>query len=362
MGSFSTIAGLTPPVLRSQLEYPTVDVPLAYLLIIGKLQFAYGTALWQGLFGLTVDNFADKASEAIGGNYAQAVGRFSDVSNYYAANIDTNKTAQDFQVVKVSAGTGAFLGYEAVDLSNAPYKVKLSVSGTTLKGFRDDMATPKVSVTDTAFSTGKWGARESSEAWGFYGSFASAFLRSASSPSPKALGFYEVPVVGSGTPEDPFRAQLPELIEVPASAELDAYPPMLKRAIQANVGGKVNRLAVSHSALIPTDLTTGKPLYSTCIVRVFEQPDRQPHLYPLKEVLARLETQTAIPIRKLDVTQAIARAKEMDPRLSDFDFYAMPSPSDDEVRKYIEWRRATFGVETRYEDAKHYLESDKGWA
>jgi hypothetical protein len=349
-------------IARSQLEYPTVDVNLEYLFAIGKAGWFNTIGEIYGLF--TVDSFADLAIGAVAGSSGAAAGvghGRTSYNNAYYNDVVPNNTAADHRLFKLVSGTWTTLATEAVDLATyVTYLLKLSCLGSTMKSYRTDMATAKLSATDTSLASGRFGVEGGRPDAGSAVMFGK--LVAPGSPSPKVLSFYEVPIVGSGTLEDPFRAQLPELLEVPASAELDAYPPMLKRAIQANVGGRVNRLALSHSALIPTDPTTGKPLYSTCIVRVFEQPDRQPHLWKIAEVLARLETQTAIPVKKLDVDQAIRRAKEMDPKLSDFDFYAMPSPSDDEIRKYIEWRKATFGVETRYEDAKHYLESDKGWA
>jgi hypothetical protein len=348
---------ITPPMLA--LLY--TDVPLIWLIMLNKCDVCAVTGNTDTGVIYTIDSFADKAVEGVGqsgDNTPVLVARLNGPEDNYFQIEYTPNSAADHQLAKRVAGANTTLATEAVDLANRlKQRLKFSVSGSTLKGFREDLTTPKLTATDTSFASGGWGGG------GRYNGFAgvTGWLRAPASPAPKVLSFYEVPIIGDGSPDNPFRAQLPELVEVSASAELDAYPPMLRRAIQANVGGKVNRLAVSHSVFIPTDPTTGKPLYSTCIVRVFEQPDRQPHLWKIPEVLARLETQTAIPIRKLDVTQAIRRAKEMDVRLSDFDLYAMPSPSDDEIRKYVEWRKATFGVETRYEDAKHYLESEKGW-
>jgi hypothetical protein len=141
------------------------------------------------------------------------------------------------------------------------------------------------------------------------------WLRAAGSPSPKALGYYEVPIVGQGTLDDPYRPALPEILETPT--EIDSYPEWLRNAIMANKDGKVNRIAVSWGALIPTDPLTGKPLNPTCIIRVFDQPDRQPHLWKISEALAKIET---IPtIMKLDRSQAVKRALEMDKRLRDKD-------------------------------------------
>jgi hypothetical protein len=348
---------LTP----SKLSYLETDVPILWLIMLYKCDACAVTGNTDTTCYYLPVSIADKAVEGVGqsgDNTPLVTGRLQNADNEYNCLEYTPSSAGDFALVKTAAGSNTTLAYEAVDIANhLKQRIKLSISGTTLKGFREDLTTPKISATDTAYASGYWGGG------GRYGGAAgvTCWLRAPASPAPKVLAFYEVPIIGSGTIDDPFRAQLPELLEVPTSAELDAYPPALKAAIQANKDGKVNRLALTHSALIPTDPTTGKPLYSTCIVRVFEQPDRQPHMWKIPEVLARLETQTAIPIRKLDVTQAIARAKEMDARLSDFDFYAMPSPSDEEIRKYIEWRKTVFGVETRWEDARHYLESEKGW-
>jgi hypothetical protein len=249
---------------------------------------------------------------------------------------------------------GYWLAYEAVDLpANSLIDGVASAIGSTLKSSRNGGSTFPITATDTSFANGRWG---------FYlpdtgAQFTPISFGSPPPPSaPRCIGYYEVPITGSGKRGDPRRPALPELLEAPTQGELDGYPKTLRDAIKCNRDGLVNRLALTVSALYPS--RSG----DTCIVRVFEQPDRQPHIWKIPEVLRHLETQKAIPVRKLDVDQAIRRAKEMDPKLSDFDLYDIPSPSDEEIRKYIRWREERFGAKMSMEVARGYLESKKGWS
>jgi len=317
MGSFSTIVGLTPPVLRRQLEYPTVDVSMHYLDMIGKTALA--TTVDGRVLLLTADTFANLAIEAMAGDDdVYIVGRYVDKNNFYFSRIFTANNTADHEISKFVAGTYIVLVREAVDLAQGHW-IKFSLSSATLKSYRDWAATAQISVTDTSFSSGNFGItinRINASTTQQFPHFP-AYLRAAGSPSPKPIGYYHVPITGKGTPDDPYRPDLPAVLEVPTSTELDGYPENLRNAIRNNKGGQVNRIAVSWSALIPTDPLTGIPLSKTCIVRVFEQPDRQPHLWKLSEALAKIETTPEI--RKLDVTQAKRRALEMDKKLNEKD-------------------------------------------
>jgi hypothetical protein len=192
-------------VTRAKLEYPTVDVNFFYLHAINKAVFAD-----SGGFGIvTTDAFSDKAVE--GGNtpassgWLGLVARFSDKNNLYGDVVNPSATTADYSIYKLVAGTITGLAIEAVDLSygGVMYRTKLSCSGTTIKGFRDDMTTPKVSATDTSLSSGSYGTRS------FYGGYAifvlPEYLRAPSSPSPPAQAIVELGVEGSGKLEDPFR-------------------------------------------------------------------------------------------------------------------------------------------------------------
>ncbi len=287
------------PVQRTWLEYPTEDVELTYLASIGKMTFDKHHT-W-GIACLTVDDFANKAIEGWScGGVNTLIGRFVDSDDSYFMDMYTGATGADScRIQKVVAGTSTLLGYETQDLTTAPgYLFKFSISNTTLKGFRDDMTTPKVTVTDTAHATGKWGTRWREQELGQYAPF-SLILRAAASPSPKPLAYFEVPVVGDGTLEDPFRAQMPEEI------------------VDDPVFGKTNRLALTHSALIKTDRKTGKPKEYVAIVRILEQVDRQPHLRPITDCIDALNRMMGV--KKLKKKAAKKRAKELDDLLTDED-------------------------------------------
>jgi hypothetical protein len=326
-------------VTRAKLEYPTVDVELTYLLAIGKAEWGvlFSSDANMGKRTVTVDSFTDKAVKTVvclGSDFMGiCVCRLTAPNNHYYNTITTGAATADHRIEKMIAGTATTLATEAVDLTaKRSYTVMMSVSGTTLKSFRsaaqsDSLpATPQLSATDTAIASGKFGVGDRCDAYTNY-TLGYGRLLAPASPSPKAVGYYEVPLTGSGVPitspdgltslPDPFRPALPEVLETPSANELDGYPTALKQAILANREGKVNRIAVSWSALIPTDPTTGKPLSSSCLVRVFEQPDRQPHLWSIAEALSEIEKLPQV--KKYDERSVRTRAKQLDPKLKDKD-------------------------------------------
>jgi len=286
-------------VTRGKLEYPTVDVSFTYLAAIGKLvcdnrQFIAHTCI------LTADEFADKAIEWWGvGDYSVGNARFADMDNFYQANQDSGRTTEDFLMCKNVAGVVTILGVEAVDLGASDcFRLKLSAVGTSLKAYRVDMVTPKITVTDTAFASGKWGVAHTT-AGALDANFFLAMLRAPSSPSPKTVAYFEAPVVGEGTMDNPFRAQMPEEI-----VELPDF-------------GKVNRLAPSYGALIKSDRATGKPKEYTAIVRIFDQPDRQEHLRGIPECIESLKAMSGV--KRLRREEAVKRAFELDDELTEKD-------------------------------------------
>jgi len=328
-------------VARAMMEYPTVDVTFQYLQAINKIDFI---ARHRGLAKCPiigpVDTFADKAIEVLRGEQGLIYGRIVDDNNFYAANIWSARTTADFYMLKIIAGTITELGYESIDLSaNDIYNYKFSCLGTTLAGYREDMVTPKISVTDTALANGKWGLimrNDYPENPLYY-----AWLRAPSSLSPKPIAYFEVPIIGDGSEENPFRPQMPE--------ELTSHPEL----------GTRNLLALSHASLIPSDPTTGRPIYGTCLVRIFEQPDRDPTLRDIPACLDALRGMTGV--TELTREDAISRARVLDDKLHLFDLVRVPTPVKDQIKEYIEWRRTVHKVEMPEEVARRYLESDKGW-
>jgi len=213
-------------VTRVKLEYPTVDVSLAYLSSIGKAKPTDAPGLWAPLIG-TVDMFADKAARYNVTSVRNALlARFIDAKNFYSQAHDTSASASDHEIEKVVDGSFYDIAIESVDLnSSRTYVYLFSISGSTLKGFRDDLTTPKISGTDTSFASGLWGVG----AW--YANAASslcgAVLLAPASPSPQAISILEVGVEGSGSIDDPYRPLMSRNL-VPIS-QLSGLPAFLYR-------------------------------------------------------------------------------------------------------------------------------------
>ena len=206
-------------VTKVKLEYPTEDVCFTYLKAIDKLQgflkdFAGD---WSGI--LTSDSFADKATQALLRNHCQAYVRASS-GNGYAVEISTPDSTKDFRIAKMVNNSVTLIATESVDLDDIYYTCKLSVSGSALEAYRDDMASPKLSTTDTDLASGwcgvgrGWGEKVEMEHIILY-----TYLRAPSTPAPPAMVIIEVEVTGSGKPSDPFRPALAE--ELSSKGDMD---------------------------------------------------------------------------------------------------------------------------------------------
>lgn len=202
-----------PTIPRTKLEYPTEDVPLIYLMAIGKFKW-FGAITGRNAV-VTVDSFTDKAVETPSvSDYLglHVFGRIVDANNcYYGRIIPANVTADD-EIRVVSAGTGTVLASSAVDLSGS-YLVKFSCSGSTLSWFRDDMTTPVISATDTTFTSGLFGSMLGAPDYDDENYPAFGYLRPPASPLPPAQRIIEAEITGSGTPEDPIRPNFKQLLD-----------------------------------------------------------------------------------------------------------------------------------------------------
>ena len=196
------------------------------------------------------------------------------------------------------------------------------------------------------------------------------------SPTPKPAAFFEVPVVGSGTLEDPFRAQMPEEVVVDWSLNPTAkkkYDVLKAKGftdeeiailVPEVLSVRKNLLALTHSSLIKTDRATGKPVDYVAIVRVFDQPDRGPALRPISKCLNALRAMPGV--KELTRDEAIKRAKQIDPDLTDVDLLPISPSSPDfkaVLRDYIAHREA-LGVKRELIDDKlmeRCLAEEKGW-
>lgn len=211
-------------ITRAKLEYPTVDVNFAYLAAIGKTTggFHYPTDNF-GAAVLTADSFTDKAVHAwIWDRFGGILGRYQDRNNFYICFLDSASATADFRLYKLAAGTIIVLSYEAADIGGQyAYLIALSISGSTLKIYRDnpsglaDTATTlRTSATDTSLISGSFGPY-SHLSGGGHSEASLAWLRAPLSPSLQANAILEVNVAGSGAQEDPFRPNMPQnLIEV----------------------------------------------------------------------------------------------------------------------------------------------------
>jgi hypothetical protein len=94
----------------------------------------------------------------------------------------------------------------------------LSCSGSSIKAFRADMTTPKLSATDTSLASGLFGVGTNiydSDVRTIQGALSLIFtarLLSAASPLARALAIMEFDVEGSGSGEDPYRPALSKSI------------------------------------------------------------------------------------------------------------------------------------------------------
>jgi len=387
-------------IARSMLEYPTEGGSFAWLgLGLNLEQFQpglIGTPGWEGLAVVTKEDFADKAVIGWGlpGSVGEIFGRFTPITTipetrhqitdtYFMAFYLPTATEDSCRIWKIEAGTSTLLGYEGVDLKDRiGILFKFSVSGSTLSGYRNDMATAKVFVTDTAHATGRWGIEIWAPDTSAYGATHAYLpllsnLEAPSSTPPKTLAYLEVPVVGEGTAEDPFRADMPaEIVE-----DLNLLSPDVVKAVKILKGKGFrddeieaiipsyrarfrNLLSVTHSSLIKT--VKGKPREYVALVRIFHQPDRDPKLRPIVDCISTLKAQRGV--RELTREEAITLAKRLDDKLHIHDLVPCRKHPEDPnskcCREYIEWRERTLGVRRELIDDSlmaRYVKEEKGW-
>ena len=158
---------------------------------------------------ITADSFADKAVEVwSAGDYSLIGGRQAGGDGYHVYQ-DSGLSTADFVLRKIIGTTSTVLGTESVDLSaDWGGLIKISCAGSTIEAYRVDMATPKVSVTDTELASGGFGMSFGHRSGYTQCNPLLAILRAPSSPAPKPKSIVEVEVIGSGTEEDPFRPNL----------------------------------------------------------------------------------------------------------------------------------------------------------
>lgn len=191
-------------ILRSDLEYPTEDVNFTYLILIEKAK-RFGTRSFGCSNHITIitdDNFTDKAIRGYAIGDKRYYGRWNDDDNFYTADTLCSASTADFRLAKRVAASETILAEEAADLStNAIYHRALSISGSTLKGFRADgvadlPATPNMSATDTDLSSGGYGVLSgaSNHEEYFGGNEIKTWLIAPLSPLPPARSIIETEI------------------------------------------------------------------------------------------------------------------------------------------------------------------------
>jgi len=286
---------ITPPT--GELPPLTENVSFAYLAVINKLNYVriYN---WE-LAIVTKDTFTNKA--VLGffktNYYFDVIGRLQDYQNFYRVTAYKPASSNDFQIYKEVSGATTILATHSVDFDVSGRAIAISITGSTIKGMYWEipnptdplaMPTPNVtlSVVDTTFASGRWGFDLGANIPAV--DSASVYLMPPMSPNPEIIAIYEVEITGDGSRDNPFRPNLPSKIEFVEPAELDKYDKDLQSVIKANKDQKVDRLALSWSAFIPTD-ENGIPTEKTALVFIFEQKERQPHLFNVKECIDEIE-------------------------------------------------------------------------
>lgn len=267
------------------------------------------------------------------GNYAHICIRFSTTaSSGYTALICVPAATADFKLYRTDNGTFTQLASEAVNLGTGDTIAGIRSVGTTIYGLRGSSAT--ISATDSTYASGVAGI-------GSYDSYTvtlKAGFVAYHSPTtidvPKSLAFFDIPVTGTGQGLDAFRPEMPEEI---------ADDP---------VWGKVNRLSVTHSSLIRTDVEY------RAIVRIIES-DRQPSLRPLSSCLSVLKAK----YKELTREEAIKEMLRIDDRLHKLDLMdfkeAGYSNEKTAVKEYISWRKSQFNVDMDEDLALMYIRVKK---
>jgi len=135
--------------------------------------------------------------------------RASDYQNYYWFGVATAFSTADSRLDKIVGGTVTCLAYEAVDLGDYTLTLSLSISGSTIKAFRTDMTTPKLTATDTSLASGYWGHSESGTSnWACHAFIHALITCQLLAPASKLQGasaIIELPIEGNGKIDDPFR-------------------------------------------------------------------------------------------------------------------------------------------------------------
>jgi len=338
------------------------------------------------------------------------------VDTYYFAELAPARSTSDVGLWKCVNGSHTQLATEAVDLTAWwPWQsILLQAVGTTISlaraayhpdwALNPDASVPsddfKITVTDTSIASGAVGVNAHERryapttysggisyfpnAWVFY---QDALIRPPSSELPSPLAYFEVPVEFFDFPEvnddgsinitrQFYGVKMPEeivAIEKPipnkwleqkvnvlkakgwTSEEIKAFLP------EAYPVERVNRLAMTYSALIPTD-NNGKPKDAVALLRVFGGSPE--YVHPIEKRIQALKEMRGV--RELKREEAIDLALKMDDKLHIHDL--VPCTKHDLggkcFKEYRDWRIYTVGDKEEHADTlirQKYVNEGKGW-
>jgi len=310
--------------------------------------------------------------------YACMYARHVDHNNFYAVYLYYGYSSSDHRIIKRVGGSITVLAQEAVDLpSGYWYWVLFEVVGSTLESYRapdsysDVPATPTLSATDTDIAEGRWGVRH----WGLglrglQGLY--LIFKQPSSTQRKPQAFFEVPIKGDGTEENPFMPDMPEkIVEVEVNRVLLPQEWRRLQLLAKRYGVEdtklikmiaeflgiyqsyevKNVLACTWNVLLPTK--QGKLVDSVALVRVYDANDK---------VIEALKEKKAVKLKSDEVQK---KAKKLDDRLHEYDLKQVKAKDENEVKKavkdYMEWKERQFKVKINEDVAKAYVQKYKGW-
>lgn len=206
---------------------------------------------------------------------------------YYDSGPELGAALSDFKVRKIVAGVPTNIASEAIDLSAGDeHKMKSSINGTAIKGFRENMSVAKFSATDSAIATGYWGLIMEEGVTHFDSAALLTRMMPAASPVARPRYFAELPVIGDGTYQSPY---------APGFEGLDLPK-------------------VTWSAVIKTG-RDGKPVDYRAIVRLFEGP-----LSDANSQAWLTACRAKAGFKEFSGSEAISEAKRLDDMLLTKDF------------------------------------------
>jgi len=366
-------------------------------------------------------NMGNVGGVSTGGAYVQARSHLVWYSpreaTYYWCCVETARATDDLGLYKTVNGSVTRLAGWATDIDpdKGTTLLDLCTKATTIEVWTYDWnvtydwlpdkrpneisgSNLRIQVTDSSIAEGLFGYLT----WGMrYGQFTSGIsywpnawnvidtgiLRPPSaSPSLKPLAYFEVPVEFFDLPEvdDEGNVNITrQYYGVKLPSEI-AYvkrtlPPFLKRKYEilkargwkdeeiralmpeAYPYMKVNKLALSYSALIPTD-NKGKPKDAVALLRVYESSPS--YLHSIERRVQALKEMRGV--RRLSREEAIRTALKMDDKLHIHDL--VPCTKHELggkcFKEYREWRIGSVGEKEEFADTdirKRYVKTAKGW-